>query len=66
MGNAIMLPPEQAAVLTQMPTRLIYRWIESGSVHYRDVSNGSLIVCMRSLVAAREQLRGINDDQTSA
>ena len=61
-GDGIMLPPEQASVLAHVPTRMIYRWIESGSVHYREMSNGSLIVCIRALVAAREQ----DDDNTKA
>ena len=53
-GDAIMLAPEHAGVLAHVPTRRIYRWVETGSIHYREASNGSLIVCIRSLVAVRD------------
>jgi hypothetical protein len=39
---------------------MIYRLIESGSIHYREEPNGSLVVCVRSLVAARNQVVGTN------
>jgi len=51
-GDAIMLPPDHAALLSHVPTRTIYRLVEAGSIHYREMPNGSLIVCIRSLVAA--------------
>jgi len=47
-----MLPPDHAALLSHVPTRTIYRLVEAGSIHYREMPNGSLIVCIRSLVAA--------------
>jgi hypothetical protein len=62
-ADAIMLAPEQAAVLTHVPTRMIYRLVETGSIHYSEVTNGSLIVCVRSLVATRNQVMGVRDDQ---
>jgi hypothetical protein len=51
-GDAIMLAPEQASVLAHVPTRTIYRLVETGPIHYREMPDGSLIVCVRSLVAA--------------
>ena len=51
-GDAIMLAPDHAALLSHVPTRMIYRLVETGSIHYREEPNGSLIVCIRSLVAA--------------
>ena len=48
-GDAIMLAPEQAAVLAHVPTRMIYRWVETGAIHYKEAPNGSLIVCVKSL-----------------
>jgi hypothetical protein len=64
-GDAIMLAPDHAALLSHVPTRMIYRLVETGSIHYREESNGSLVVCVRSLVAARNQLTGTNDNNTS-
>ena len=50
-----MLPPEQAAVLAHLPVRAVYRWIEANLVHYQEATNGSVIVCIRSLVAAESR-----------
>src|ERR1700742_3460897 len=50
-GDAIMLVPEQAAALAQIPARMIYRCVETNSIHYREMSDGQLIVCLKSLVA---------------
>jgi hypothetical protein len=47
-----MLPPDHAAVLSHVPTRTIYRLVETGAIHFRETPNGSLVVCVRSLVAA--------------
>ena len=54
-GDAIMLPPDHAALLSHVPTRMIYRLVETGSIHYREALNGSLVVCVRSLVISRDQ-----------
>ena len=58
-ADAIMLAPDHAALLSHVPTRMIYRLVETGSIHYREAPNGSLIVCVRSLLAARNQVTGI-------
>jgi hypothetical protein len=48
-GESIMVTPEQAAAVTHVPERMIYRWVESGLVHYREEPNGSISVCVKSL-----------------
>ena len=63
-GDAIMLVPDHAALLLHVPTRMIYRLVETGSIHYREEPNGSLIVCIRTLVAARNQVVGTEDNNT--
>jgi len=63
-GDAIMLAPDHAALLSHVPTRMIYRLVETGSIHYREESNGSLMVCVRSVVAARNQVTGDNENNT--
>lgn len=65
-GDAFMLAPDQAAVLAHVPTRMIYRRIETGSVHYSEAPDGSIVVCVRSLVAAGNQVTGNKDDNTGA
>ena len=65
-GDAFMLAPEQAAVLAHVHTRMVYRWVETGSIHYREAPDGSIVVCLRSLVSAGNQVLGTNDDSTNA
>ena len=48
-GDAIMVAPEQAAVIAAVPVRTIYRWVEAGMVHYKETPDGSLVVCVKSL-----------------
>ena len=48
-GDAIMLPPDHAALLSQVPARTIYRLVETGSIHYREQPDGSIVVCIKSL-----------------
>ena len=56
-GDAILLPPEQASALTAIPARLIYRWIEAGTIHYREAANGKVTVCVKTLLVAGESRR---------
>ena len=55
-GDAIMIAPEQAAALANLPLRSIYRGVENALVHYRERSDGSLLVCLKSLDDTRNQL----------
>ena len=50
-GDAILLSPEQASVLTSIPARSIYRQVEAGTIHYREAPNGKLIVCIKTLLS---------------
>jgi hypothetical protein len=56
LGDAFMVAPEQAALVTHIPLRMIYRWIESALVHFRETPNGSVIVCLRSLTTTRNHI----------
>ena len=49
-GDAILLSPEQASTVTGIPARSIYRWVEAGTIHYRETANGKLIVCVKTLL----------------
>jgi hypothetical protein len=48
-GDAIMVAAEQAAVVAHVPVRMIYRWVETAVVHFKELPNGSLVVCLKSL-----------------
>ena len=54
--DAFMVTPEQAALVTHIPLRMIYRLIESAAVHFRETPNGSVIVCLKSLTTTRNQI----------
>lgn len=54
-GDAYMVAPEQACAVTHVPLRNIYRAVEVGSVHYREGTDGSLVVCLKSLTMIRNQ-----------
>lgn len=56
--DAIMVPPEQAAVVAQVPVRTIYRWVETNAIHYKEGSDGSIVVCVKSLPTTGSQVRG--------
>ena len=48
----LLLAPEEAAVLAGVSTRTLYRWIESGQLHFRETAEGplqKLLVCPNSL-----------------
>jgi len=55
-GDAIMVPAEQAAVVTHVPVRTIYRWVETGVIHYKEAPDGSMLVCLKSLPATANQV----------
>ena len=55
-GDAIMVVPEQAAAVAHVPVRMIYRWVETGVIHYQEAPDGSLIVCLKSLLATARQV----------
>ena len=50
-GDSILLSPEHASALTGVPTRLIYCWVEAGTIHYREEPNGKIIVCIKTLLS---------------
>lgn len=62
-GGAFMVAPEQAALVTHIPLRTIYRWIESSLVHFRETPNGLLLVCLRTLTATRNQITDYNSER---
>ena len=44
-----MLTPEQAATITGLGSRQLYRSIEAGGIHFSETSGGHLLICRRSL-----------------
>ncbi len=44
-----MLKPEEAAVIANVDTRTIYRWIEAAQIHHGESGEGNVLVCPRQL-----------------
>ena len=60
---ASLVAPDEAAVVTGIGTRVIYRWVEEGVIHFRETSNGSLLVCLNSFArAAAEETSSFKED----
>lgn len=53
--DSILLSPEHAAAVTDIPERQIYQWVEAGAIHYKEAPNGKLTVCIKTLIS-RAQL----------
>ena len=57
---ASLVAPDEAATVTGIPTRVIYRWVEEGLIHFQETVNNSLLVCLNSFPAA-DQERSFKD-----
>ena len=62
-NDGIRVSHEQAAVLARVPVRAIYRWVESDRVHCSAGSNGSLLVCVKSLPITGDQSKEVYSHQ---
>lgn len=47
--SAGMLTPAEAASLRRVSQMTIYRWVESGTIHFTETPDGELFVCLNSL-----------------
>lgn len=53
-----MLTAGAAAAHAGVPVRSIYRWIESGQLHFHETSGGLVLVCSNSLRATARSHTG--------
>lgn len=53
-GHALMFTPEDAARLSNMTPRMIYRLVEAGRTHFHEIEDGSLLICVTSLRVAAD------------
>lgn len=44
-----MLPIEMAAKAAVVSPRTLYRWVEQSKVHFRELSDGTVLICENSL-----------------
>src|SRR5208282_1369522 len=50
--EAAMVSPEHAARIAGVGTRTVYAWVEAETIHLAESPEGSLLVCLDSLIAA--------------
>jgi hypothetical protein len=54
-AGAQMISPDAATAAVRMSTRAVYRLVEEGKLHYVETENGTLYICLNSLIRAAEQ-----------
>jgi hypothetical protein len=53
-----MLSAEQAVTLTGISSLNLFKLVESGQVHFLETSQGHLLICLESLGAGSQPLKG--------
>jgi excisionase family DNA binding protein len=43
-----MLTPEEAATVSGVSTRTVYRRVEAGQIHFAETPEGTLLICLNS------------------
>ena len=46
-----LITPDEAAALSGVSTRVIYRRLEDGDIHFIETARGELYICVKTLVA---------------
>ena len=47
-----MVPPDVAATVAEVSARTVFAWAEQGRVHFKETTDGALLICLGSLPAA--------------
>lgn len=50
-SSAQMLPTSLAAIQSGIPQRTLFRWIESGDIHFVETPEGNIYFCLASVQA---------------
>jgi hypothetical protein len=53
--DAQLIVAEKAAAISRLSRRVIYRWIESGALHFIETPDGEVLVCGSSLVRTLDE-----------
>ncbi|HEX4950714.1 MAG TPA: hypothetical protein VFZ34_28885 [Blastocatellia bacterium] len=54
-ASSAMVPPDLAASLSGLHLRTLFRWIESGDVHFVETPEGNVFLCLNSVQAKAKQ-----------
>jgi hypothetical protein len=46
-----MVKPEEAARLSRVSLRTIFRWVEDGCVHFTETFNHGILICLASILS---------------
>ena len=48
-SQVLMITPNEAAAMMNISSRIIYRWIEEGKLHFSEDPGQSILICSDSL-----------------
>jgi len=63
--NRPFVSPLEAAALCDVSTRTIYRWLESGTIHFSETLGKGLVICLNSLAATNISLTARHSESNS-
>ena len=52
---ALMIRPDQAAAVSGRTLRAIFAELETGALHYRELPDGLVLICLNTLLQNRER-----------
>jgi hypothetical protein len=55
-----MITIDQAAVLSRLSSREIYRELEAGMIHFMETTEGSVLICFNSLTGSSQEQDGLD------
>jgi hypothetical protein len=58
-----MVVSEQAIALVGVSSRVLHREIEAGIIHFVETAEGSLLVCLNSLMLRKREVPAATDDR---
>lgn len=58
-----MITIDQAATLTQISSLEVYREVEAGTLHFLETANGSVLICLNSLIGFSVEISQPNANQ---
>ena len=60
-----LITPDEAAALFDVSTRTIYRWLETGAIHFSETATEGLLICLSSLAAINISL-GVRQSESNS
>ena len=60
-----LITPDEAAALFEVSTRTIYRWLETGAIHFSETVGEGLLICLSSLAAINISL-GVRQSESNS